>query len=249
MFKLESQSGKNYLIDPFFSMNPGCGDLATEEFTKSIDVVLLTHAHFDHTEGVNAFKDYNPNVQIIAQYELALLLMNEGFPNVMPLNFSGTLKTDDVSITMVPALHTSMYAELSDQAKYGGVAAGYVLEFTNDKTIYVSGDTGLTQEMKIISDLYQPQIALLSCSDVLTMGPREAEYAVRNLLDVDVVIPVHTFPNEKEAVRGDILKQLKEAFPIVEMMVGADQELAERLKDHKTKVVIFGFGETKIINC
>jgi L-ascorbate metabolism protein UlaG (beta-lactamase superfamily) len=49
--------------------------------------------------------------------------------------------------------------------------------------------------MRIIGELYQPDVAMLPIGDVFTMGPREAAYAIR-LLGVKRVIPMHwgTFP-------------------------------------------------------
>jgi len=49
--------------------------------------------------------------------------------------------------------------------------------------------------MKLIGELYEPDIALLPIGDLYTMGPREAAYAIR-LLGVEHVIPMHyaTFP-------------------------------------------------------
>ena len=60
--------------------------------------------------------------------------------------------------------------------------------------------------MKIIADLYAPDVALLPIGDHFTMGPREAALAVR-LLDVRHVIPMHfgTFPpliGRPEELRG-----------------------------------------------
>jgi L-ascorbate metabolism protein UlaG (beta-lactamase superfamily) len=43
MYVLKSKEGKNYLIDPFFDMNPGFPKhLNSAEFYKSIDCVVLT---------------------------------------------------------------------------------------------------------------------------------------------------------------------------------------------------------------
>jgi L-ascorbate metabolism protein UlaG (beta-lactamase superfamily) len=49
--------------------------------------------------------------------------------------------------------------------------------------------------MKIIGELYKPDVALLPIGDHYTMGPREAAYAC-NLLKPKKVIPMHfgTFP-------------------------------------------------------
>ena len=49
--------------------------------------------------------------------------------------------------------------------------------------------------MKLIAELYRPDIACLPIGDLYTMGPREAAHAIR-FLGVKHVIPIHyaTFP-------------------------------------------------------
>ena len=49
--------------------------------------------------------------------------------------------------------------------------------------------------MKLIGEMYRPDLACLPIGDVFTMGPREATMAIR-LLGVKHVIPMHyaTFP-------------------------------------------------------
>ncbi len=62
-------------------------------------------------------------------------------------------------------------------------------------TIYHAGDTALFGDMKLIGELYKPDVAMLPIGDLYTMGPREAACAIR-LLGVKHVIPMHyaTFP-------------------------------------------------------
>jgi len=50
-------------------------------------------------------------------------------------------------------------------------------------------------DMKLIAELYKPDLAMLPIGDLFTMGPRDAAYAIR-LLGVKHVIPMHygTFP-------------------------------------------------------
>jgi L-ascorbate metabolism protein UlaG (beta-lactamase superfamily) len=49
--------------------------------------------------------------------------------------------------------------------------------------------------MKIIAELYEPDVCVLPIGDFYTMSPREAAYAVK-LLGTKVVVPMHfgTFP-------------------------------------------------------
>ncbi len=62
-------------------------------------------------------------------------------------------------------------------------------------TAYHAGDTALFGDMKLIGELYKPDVAMLPIGDLFTMGPREAAYAIR-LLGVKHVVPIHyaTFP-------------------------------------------------------
>ena len=56
--------------------------------------------------------------------------------------------------------------------------------------MYHAGDTAVFGDMKIIGELYKPDLAMLPIGDRFTMGPREAAYAIR-LLGVKHVIPMH----------------------------------------------------------
>jgi L-ascorbate metabolism protein UlaG (beta-lactamase superfamily) len=95
---------------------------------------------------------------------------------------------------MVHALHS---CGILDEGKivYGGEAAGYVLTFPNGFTLYFAGDTAVFGDMRLIAELYRPDVACLPVGDLFTMGPHEAAMAVR-LLGVKRVIPMHwgTFP-------------------------------------------------------
>ncbi|MFS0576576.1 metal-dependent hydrolase [Sporosarcina sp. 179-K 3D1 HS] len=245
MYLLKSNTNKNYLIDPFFDLNPGCPQqYNTAEFFKTVDTVFLTHGHFDHTSGLQKLIDSNPELLVVAPYELAMILLQKGIQNVFPLNLGGSIQLEDAVVTMVPAKHSSSYGETEGTPIYAGEAAGYVFEFTDGHTVYHSGDTALTYDIKLIQELYKPTIAILSSSGHFTMGQREAAYAIKNLLNVDFVIPSHTFPSKETAASVETLDQLVGAFPIVEFMIDRDQELEELLKDYdRTQVVVLGYGE------
>lgn len=247
MYLLTSKKEKKYLIDPFFDMNPGCPDSYIQEsFFKSIDAVFLTHGHFDHTSGLAKLKEANPEVLVVAQYELALILMQKGYQNVMPINYGGSVRLEDTLVTMVQALHTSSYGETEGTPIYAGSPAGFVFEFDGDHTVYHSGDTNIMLDMKLIQEVYQPTIAILSSSGCFTMGPREAAYAIKNLLDVKYVIPSHTFPSKETTPRPEVLEGLLQGFPVVSTMIARDGELKDLLEGYeKTEVVILGYGEQK----
>jgi L-ascorbate metabolism protein UlaG (beta-lactamase superfamily) len=52
---------------------------------------------------------------------------------------------------------------------------------TPGHVIYHSGDTDVFGDMRIISDLYKPDVALLCIGGHYTMGPQGAAYAIDNV--------------------------------------------------------------------
>jgi L-ascorbate metabolism protein UlaG (beta-lactamase superfamily) len=110
------------------------------------------------------------------------------------MNPGGTLKALGLSITMVPAVHSSSVEE-DGKIVYLGVATGYVVEFENGQTIYFAGDTSVFGDMRLIAEMYHPEIAFLPIGDLYTMGPAQAAKACE-LLGVKQVVPMHygTFP-------------------------------------------------------
>ncbi|WP_409272823.1 metal-dependent hydrolase [Neobacillus sp. SCS-31] len=247
MYMFTSKEGKKYLVDPFIDLNPGFPQqLDNKDFYNAIDCVFLTHGHFDHTSGLSKIVENKPDIMVVAQYDLAMILLQKGIKNVLPINLGGSVSFEDLNVTMVQAKHTSSYGEIEGTPLYAGEAAGYIFDFDNDYTVYHSGDTALMYDMKLIQDVYNPEIAILSSSGHFTMGPKEAAYAVKHLLKVQYVIPSHTFPSKKSAPSPETLDQLLNAFPVVENMIDKDKDLKELLNDYQqTEVVTMGYGEER----
>jgi L-ascorbate metabolism protein UlaG (beta-lactamase superfamily) len=121
-------------------------------------------------------------------------LESKGVTNTSAFNKGGTQTAGEIEVTMVNAVHSCGIKD-GDQIIYGGEACGYIVRLPGGLTIYHAGDTAVFGDMKIIGELYSPDIAMLPIGDFYTMGPREAALAIR-LLGVRHVIPMHfgTFP-------------------------------------------------------
>jgi len=191
-FRIETKDGATVIVDPWVMGNPMCPE--SEKQVKKADVLICTHGHFDHIgNAVAAAREGQPD-QVIGSFEIGAWLEKQGVVNATGMNKGGTIDLGWVKVTMVFADHTCGIID-GDQIIYGGEAAGYVLRFDNGLSLYAAGDTNVFGDMRIIGELYRPQVAILPIGDFYTMGPREAAYATR-LLGVDGVIPAHygTFP-------------------------------------------------------
>ena len=190
-FKITTPSGKVIVVDPWLTGNPACPK-GMRKFER-VDTVLITHGHGDHIgDAVKIAKKFKP--QMISIYETGLWLASKGVKNTTGMGKGGTIKAGEIEVTMVNALHSN---GIEDGKKmiYGGEPCGYIVRLPGGLRIYHAGDTAVFGDMKLIAELYQPEVAMLPIGDYYTMGPREAAMAIR-LLNVKHVVPMHygTFP-------------------------------------------------------
>lgn len=110
------------------------------------------------------------------------------------MNLGGTAQLGDVAATMVEAKHSSA-AQDEQGTHYVGVAAGFVLTIADGPVLYHAGDTAAFVGMRMIHDLYRPEVVMLPIGGHYTMDPKEASMAV-HLLEPKMVLPLHfgTFP-------------------------------------------------------
>ena len=190
-FLLQSPGGQRIIMDPWVTGNPTAPESAKK--LGALDLMLITHGHADHT-GDAVSIGRSSGAHVVAPYEVSVWLQQKGLKHVTGMNPGGTLEALGLSITMVPAMHSSSIEE-DGKIIYLGVATGYVIGFEDGLTIYYSGDTSVFGDMRLIGEMYSPSIAFLPIGDLYTMGPAQAAKACE-LLGVKQVVPMHygTFP-------------------------------------------------------
>ncbi len=190
-FSITTPSGQVALLDPWIS-NPVCPQDAQK--LERVDAIFLTHGHSDHLGDTLALaKQFKP--KIVSTFETYKWLeFKKTGGTAVPINKGGTQKVGDFEATLTHAFHSNSIED-GDQVIYGGEAGGFVVKLPGGVTIYHAGDTAVFGDMKLIHEMYKPDLACLPIGDVFTMGPREAAMAIR-LLGVKYVVPMHykTFP-------------------------------------------------------
>mgnify|MGYP001258218069 CR=1 FL=1 len=180
------EGSRKVLVDPFVREGSVIG--------TNPDIVAVTHGHADHLGEAVALKR-----KTVAVGEVVHYLRTKGVP-AESVNFGGTLELDGVSFTLTPAVHSSRIEDESGTFD-GGAAAGFVIRM-DGIAVYHAGDTALFSDMKLIGELYHPDIALLPIGGRYTMGPAEAMMAAQ-YIGARIVVPIHY--NTWERIAADPL--------------------------------------------
>ena len=189
-FVLGTPGGKRLVFDPWLTGNPRAPSGARID---AADVICVTHGHSDHTGDVVPLARATGAV-VVAVFELANWFRSKGLKDVVDMGIGGAVEVKGLQISMVPALHTSSIEE-DGQFRYAGLAAGFVVRLEDGRRIYFAGDTGVFGDMRLIREMYAPEIAFLPIGDHYTMNPAGAALACE-MLGVRQVVPMHygTFP-------------------------------------------------------
>jgi L-ascorbate metabolism protein UlaG (beta-lactamase superfamily) len=192
--EVRTPGGRTVLIDPWFS-NPRSPKPPDQ--VDRCDVMIVTHGHFDHfTDALAIASRTQPAWPCIHELSLWLGRNYAHKDTVIGMNKGGTVDARGLKVTLTHADHSGgdIYGT-AETPLYLGEPVGAVVEVENGFRFYFAGDTALFGDLRLIGELYRPELALLPIGGHFTMGPREAAMAVE-WLGVRHVMPIHygTFP-------------------------------------------------------
>ena len=174
-------NGKAVVVDPFLTGNPAA-TIGPEEVACTH--VALTHGHEDHVGDTIMIAKAN-QAPVIAAFELTNWVQSQGHDLVEPANPGGRVDLGDGCwVALTQAFHSSSY-----EGKYMGMPCGLMIHM-GGKTVYHCGDTGLFGDMKLLGEIYKPDVAIIPIGDRFTMGPELASHAA-DLIGAPIVIPCH----------------------------------------------------------
>ena len=175
-------NGTKVIIDPFISGGPGQGIIDINELPA--DYILITHGHGDHLADAEAIAK-RTGATIVSNFEIVTWYEKLGIKG-HALNHGGKFKFDFGTIKYVNATHSSSMPD----GTYAGNPGGFVI-WDDKNSIYISGDTGLTMDMKLIPMLCPKlDVAIFPIGDNFTMGFEEAILA-SDFVECDNVIACH----------------------------------------------------------
>jgi L-ascorbate metabolism protein UlaG (beta-lactamase superfamily) len=185
-FLVESGGGTRIMIDPWLRQNPVTPAELKDVTRYHVNAVLVTHSHFDHAaDAVELAK--SADAPLIGAFEW---VSAQSLPDKLKMggNVGGTFKIGDITVHLVPAIHSS---------EPSGRPLGFVLSFADGRSLYHTGDTWIFSDMALIQELYHPNIILLAVGGgPYGEDPATAHLAIQKYFKPDVIVPMHygTFP-------------------------------------------------------
>ncbi len=163
--RIVTPEGKVIYIDPYAGED--------EWYDLAADLILITHGHYDHN-GLERIANRNADCRVITQVEA----LAEGEHSAIDLGFAKV---------------TPVQAGFNDNHDVTE-CVGYVIELTDGKKVYLSGDTSTTDDMRngVLADM-GIDYAFWCADGVYNMGNEEAAAAAA-MVGATHNIPYHNSP-------------------------------------------------------
>ncbi len=173
-----------------------------------IDLVLLSHAHFDHLD-LRTLRCFDESTSVITAQATGDLLKRTRFSNVTELHWGETRKLDTVTgkidITAFPVKHWGARTQHDTHRGYNG----YLIERSGRRIIF-AGDTAMTENFAALRQHGPIDVAIVPISAynpwIQSHSTPEQAVQMANAAGARFVMPVHhqTFRLSLEPFREPI---------------------------------------------
>lgn len=197
--------GVKILIDPVFSRRPspfsfiGTVNYPGTDFVKAedfpmLDVILITHDHYDHLDYQSILKLMNKTKFFITSLGVGAHLEHWGVPSdkIVELAWGEDTIVNNLKFTAAPARHFTGRGVKRNQTLW----SAFVLQGSRHK-LYLGGDSGYDTHFKKTGEQYGPfDLAVLECGQYnlywpfIHMFPEQTVQAAKDL-NAKVLLPVH----------------------------------------------------------
>ncbi|BBP46210.1 UPF0173 metal-dependent hydrolase [Thiosulfatimonas sediminis] len=205
-YKIVTPQGHVIMIDPWLTNPKNPQGEAQLKALKKVDLILLTHGHFDHIGDTVAIAKQT-GAKLVTNFDLGKVMVEKldfpkdqfGFPTTGNIGGQIPLLNGDIQVGFTQAIHSSSVGvPLADgtETYYGGTVTGLHIQIKDGPSFYHTGDTDVFQDMALINLFGPVDVMLAAIGDTFTMGPKRAAHAVKLVQPRKMVIPNHfgTFP-------------------------------------------------------
>ena len=138
-----------------------------------VDAVIVTHMHLDHFDPV-AMEVIPKDLKMFAQNEDEANEMKKvGFKNVEVLKEEGTL-FEGIKLTKTPAKHYSddSLLDIYSKLQFTHKASGVIFNHSEEKSLYIMGDTVWYDEIKTVLNKYTPDVVVVNAGNAQILDGR-----------------------------------------------------------------------------
>ena len=199
--RITTPGGKVIMIDPWLTSNPKTPPAFKQlSALGHVDLILVTHAHFDHFADAPALARMN-NAPVYGPAGLDDTIAKLG---ILPVELAprfgkgGTILPWGPNGPKITAVHAEHSSELTwkdangkDMIYPGGEPVGFIIEMENGLKIWHMGDTAVFGDMHLIAQMYHPDVVLMPIGNHFVMSPQDAAMAVRDMIKPRYAIPIH----------------------------------------------------------
>ncbi len=174
-FYIKNKAGLNIFIDPF--------NISEETAKNKADIILITHAHFDHCSKKDIEKIATQDTEIIAAEGC---LSESDYKKLKIIRPNESLSVKEIEIETVPAYNIKKERVQFHPKSNNWV--GYIIDVDGTK-IYHAGDTDFIDEMNRLKSK-NIEFALLPMGGTYTMDEEEAVEAAK-AINAKFIVPMH----------------------------------------------------------
>ncbi|HXD40229.1 MAG TPA: metal-dependent hydrolase [Ramlibacter sp.] len=199
--RITTPGGKVIVIDPWLTTNPKTpAAYKNLDALGKVDLILVTHAHFDHFEDAPALAKKN-NAPIVSPQGLQSALISL---NLVPAELAMRMGKGGTATPLGPGIKiTQVHAEHDSELTWtnpatnkretypGGEPIGFIIELENGFKIWHTGDTGVFGDMRLIAEMYRPDLVMIPIGGHFVMHPSEAAMVIREWIKPKYALPIH----------------------------------------------------------
>jgi L-ascorbate metabolism protein UlaG (beta-lactamase superfamily) len=170
-FEITNMQGQVILVDPCLSDN-SASPVQVDDLQR-VDLVCVTHLAVDHLGDAAAISKKFA-CPVVCGPEVAVFLVQQGAdPNLMrTLPWGGQSNPNGIRVRAVECHHTS-FRQAPNGQYLSGQPLSFIIYADPGVRIYHSGDSAIFSDLKLIGELYRPNVGLITACEL------ESEFLAR----------------------------------------------------------------------